>query len=445
MSTKRRSSRKKKSGSSVPRRAEILRFLERHGTPLTEAALYRAFSLRSTGDRETLGGRLERMLASGQIFRDRRDRWALPARMDMLRGRVSGHPDGYGFITPDQGGGDLFVPESEMRKVLHGDRVLARVRGVDRRGRREAHIVEVIEHANRTVVGRYQSERKAGFVVPDDTRISQDIYVAPNETGGARDGQIVVVEITRHPSERAQPGGRVIEILGEHMAPGMEIEIAIRKHGLPYQWNDDVVAEVQSVPATVESRDRAGRRDLRRFPLVTIDGEDARDFDDAVYCEPRSNGWRLWVAIADVSHYVVVNSAIDQEGYARGNSVYFPERAIPMLPEVLSNGICSLIPQEDRLCFVCEMDITHSGEIARYKFYEAVMHSHARLTYTQVAELIETGGGAIADLNPPLVPHLEELNRLHLALRRHRSARGAIDLELPETRIVRGYGTTHTG
>lgn len=380
-------------------------------------------------------GRLQRMQADGQVLRDRRERWALPARMDMVRGRVIGHNEGYGFIAPDQGTGDLFVPPNEMRKVLHGDRVLARVKGVDRRGRREAHIVEVIERGNHTVVGRYVQQKKLGFVIPDDTRINQDIFIPPGERAGVKEGQIVVAEITRQPTQRFQPVGRIVEILGEHMAPGMEIEIAIRKYELPHRWPDAVQHELAAVPERVNKADRKGRVDLRHLPLVTIDGEDARDFDDAVCCERHADGWRLWVAIADVSYYVETGSALDQEAYVRGNSVYFPQQVVPMLPEPLSNGICSLRPGVERLCFTCEMDISPGGDIKDYRFYEAVMRSHARLTYTEVAAMLVDDSTAAPE-HVPLLEPLGELYDLYQTLQKKRTRRKSIDLELPETQIL---------
>ncbi len=433
MSTTRR--RTKKRPTDVPRRAAVLELLARKSEPLSEQALFRAFQLRTRPARDELRGRLERMCRDGQILCDRRGRFALPARMDMVRGRVTGHPDGYGFLTPEHGGADLFVPAREMRKVLHGDRVVGRAAGVDRRGRREATIVEVIERANRTVVGRYVVEQGLGFVIPDNARISQDVFIAPEGTAGAQPEQIVVVEITRQPDQHVQPMGRIVEVLGDHMAPGMEIEIAIRKYELPHQWPREVATEAKRVEAVVDRRHVRKREDLRALALVTIDGEDARDFDDAVYCERRRGGWRLIVAIADVAHYVAAGSALDQEAYLRGNSVYFPAQVIPMLPEALSNGICSLNPEVDRLCLACELDISHQGNVKRYRFFDAVMRSHARLTYNEVAAALDGSDADAVRRLQPLSARLETLHAVSQALRERRMREGSIDFELPETRI----------
>ncbi len=435
MSTRKKKRRAGTGATTVPRRAAILRYLGDRNEPLNESVLNRAFNLRAQSHRTQLHERLLRMQVEGQILQDRRGRWALPARMDMVRGRVIGHKDGFGFLSPEQGSGDLYLSANEMRQVLHSDRVLARVKGVDRRGRREAHIVEVLERGNRTVVGRYVKDRKLAFVIPEDKRINQDIFVPPDAGGGALSGQIVVIELTRQPTTRFQPVGKVIEVLGEHMAPGMEIEIAIRKHGLPHEWPKDILRSLPSIPQRVSQKDCENRVDLRHLPLVTIDGEDARDFDDAVCCVRENNGWRLWVAIADVSHYVAVGSALDQEAYLRGNSVYFPQQVVPMLPEDLSNGICSLKPKVDRLCFVCEVEIGSSGELGAYRFYEAVMHSRARLTYTEVAAVLQGEGTAVrrvGDLYEPLAT----LYQLYKTLYAQRVQRNAIDLSLPETQIL---------
>lgn len=287
---------------------------------------------------------------------------------------MQGHPDGFGFVIRDDGGEDIFLGPKEMRQVLHGDRVIVRIAGTDRRGRPEGKIVEVLERANQKVVGRVLVEHGVTLVVPEDKRIAQDILVAP---GGkkVKPGQVVVVELVEQPTKYAQPIGRVVEILGDYDDPGMEIEIALRKFDLPFEWPREVREETRRLPDAVRRKDISGRVDLRELPLVTIDGEDAKDFDDAVYCEPQGKNFRLIVAIADVSHYVRHGSALDGEAFNRGNSVYFPRRVIPMLPEKLSNGLCSLMPHEDRLCMACDMIVSATGKILRYRFYPAVMHS----------------------------------------------------------------------
>jgi ribonuclease R len=323
-----------------------------------------------------------------------------------------------------------------MRGVLHRDRVMAREVGKDARGRREGTVVEVLERGNKTVVGRYVRADQMGFVVPEDRRLAQDIVLPSGQALDARDGQIVVAEITAQPTRRTGPVGRVIEVLGEHLAPGMEIEVAIRKHAIPHVWPDGVEEEAGRFTPEVPADAKQGRVDLREVPLVTIDGEDARDFDDAVFCERDGKGWRLLVAIADVSHYVRPGSALDREAHARGNSVYFPRQVIPMLPEALSNGLCSINPQVDRLCMVCEAHISPSGVIRDYRFFEGVMNSKARLTYTKVAAILVDRDEELRAEYAALLPQLEELHRLFHVLHDARLKRGAVDFDLPETRIV---------
>jgi ribonuclease R len=422
----------------IPSREFIMQILAERGEPLKFDEIAAALKLRDDYEYEALARRLKAMLRDGQLLRNRRDGYGLVQRMDMVAGRVQGHPDGFGFLIPDEGGGDLFLSAKEMRAVMHGDRVVARVSGIDRRGRKEGQIVEVLERRNQTIVGRLHAEAGVAFVVPNNRRITQDIVVPTEERAGASTGQIVVVEITQPPSAYRQPVGKVIELLGDHMAPGMEIDIAIRDHELPLKWPDAVEQEIVTLKEHVPEAAKKGRVDLRAVPLVTIDGEDARDFDDAVYCERDGRGWKLLVAIADVSHYVKPGTALDDEARARGNSVYFPERVIPMLPEILSNGLCSINPEVDRLCMVCEMQVGSTGKVKAFRFLEGVMRSHARLTYTKVAAMLIDGDAALRKQYAALVPHLEELYRLYGKLRAQRDKRGAIDFETTETRIVFG-------
>jgi ribonuclease R len=420
----------------IPSREAILAHLTHHGEPLALAPLAEALGLASEREREALARRLRAMERDGQLLRNRRGRYGLAGKMDLICGRVIGHPDGFGFLEPDEGGGDLFLSPRAMRRVLHGDRVMARVTGLDARGRREGAIVEVLERRHQRVVGRYLAENHAGVVLPADRRLSQNILVASGAEGGAGSGQIVVAEILEQPTDRTPPLGRVVEVLGDHLAPGMEIEVAIRMHELPNEWPDEVRDELASLGPEVPEVAKRGREDLRTLPLVTIDGEDARDFDDAVHCERRGRGFRLVVAIADVAHYVRPDSALDREAWRRGNSVYFPGYVIPMLPEILSNGLCSLNPQVDRLCLACEMDIGARGAIERFRFFEAVMRSAARLTYTEVAALLAEPAAAARGPRAALLPALENLHALYRLLQQARERRGAIDFELPETRIV---------
>ncbi len=377
---------------------------------------------------------LDRMEAEGVLIKNRKGRYALPSHMDMISGRVTGHADGYGFLVPDKGGADLYLSPREMRSVLHGDRVVARVSRIDHRGRLEGTVVAITERGIKQVVGRYVLEKGIGFVVPDDQRISQDILVPPDQSAGARNHQIVVAEITRPPDGQLQPVGRITQVLGEHLAPGMEIEIAIRKYDLPHCWSEEATEQVHALGDDVAAN-LAARTDLRDVPLVTIDGEDARDFDDAVYAERVDHGWRLVVAIADVSHYVAPDSPLDEAARDRGNSVYFPGRVIPMLPEKLSNGLCSLNPHVDRLCFVCEVFVDLDGNLGDYRFYEAVMRSKARFTYTEVAAILVERRSELLDRHRGLVGNLEELYALSKALRARRIRNGTVDFELPETQI----------
>jgi ribonuclease R len=391
-------------------------------------------------DRVALDRRLRAMTRDGQVLRNRRDGYLPVDEAQLVPGRVIGHPDGFGFLTPDEGGDDVFLTAREMRSLLHGDRALVRITGIDRRGRREGAVVEVLERRNESVVGRYFQEGGIGFVAPDSKRLNQDVLIPPENIGEARDGQIVIAAIVEQPTKRNQPIGRIVEVLGDHMAPGMEIDISMRSYGLPHEWPETVTAEAGEFPAEIPQSAATGRVDLRKLPLVTIDGEDAKDFDDAVYCEPQGKGWRLLVAIADVSAYVNPGSALDDEARNRGTSVYFPGRVIPMLPEILSNALCSLNPGVDRLCMLCEMEIGPQGKIGKYHFREAVMRSAARLTYNEVAAIVIDRNVRARRNHGALVDHLDDLHAVFRALFRARKRRGAIDFETTETQIEFGPG-----
>src|SRR5438445_7102804 len=367
----------------IPSREFILRTLAQGGVPLTDEELAQRLAMKPA-ERDAFAKRLGAMEREGQILRNRKGAILVAAKLELVTGRVEGDPDGYGFVVAEEGA-DLYLRPHEMRKVLHGDRVMVRESGVDRRGRKEGTIVEVIERANARVVGRLHGERGFLFVQPAERRISQTILVASEDAGDARAGQVVVAELTGQPDGRTQPIGRVVEVLGEAADPGIEIEIALRKHELPFRFSVQAEALAAKFPPVPRAGDLAGREDLRSLELVTIDGETARDFDDAVYCDKTSEGFRLVVAIADVSHYVRDGDALDASARERGNSVDFPRRVIPMLPEQLSNGMCSLNAEVDRLCMACDMAIGAKGKIGAYRFYPAVMRSRARLTYTSVA------------------------------------------------------------
>ena len=363
--------------------------------------------------------------------------------LDEIEGVIQGHRDGHGYVVRDDGEGDIYLPPNEMRAVLHRDRVKARVVRYDRKGRAEGRVVEIVERPPQPIIGRLLHESGVWLVAPEDKRYGQDVLIPKGATGLGKAGQVVVVELTEPPSLYGQPVGRVKEVLGEIDDPGMEIEIAVRKYGVPHEFSDACIALARSLPDKVWPADRRRRVDLTDVPLVTIDGEDARDFDDAVYCEPAkvgrgkgAGGWRLLVAIADVSHYVETGNAIDVDAYDRATSVYFPRRVIPMLPEKLSNGLCSLNPEVERLCMVCDMLVTATGEIQAYQFYPAVMHSHARFTYTEVAAILGNTRGPEAARRKDLVPHLLNLHDLYRALVKARGTRGAVDFETTETQII---------
>ncbi|OGB48319.1 MAG: ribonuclease R [Burkholderiales bacterium RIFCSPLOWO2_12_FULL_65_40] len=359
---------------------------------------------------------------------------------DEIEGSVQGHRDGHGYVIRDDGQTDIFLPPNEMRAVLHKDRVRARIVRQDRRGRPEGRVVEIIERPPQPIIGRLLQESGVWIVAPEDKRYGQDILIPGGALALAKPGQVVVVELTEPPALFGQPVGRITEVLGEVDDPGMEIEIAVRKYGVPHEFSEDCLAEAGALPDKVRAQDKKQRIDLTDVPLVTIDGEDARDFDDAVYCEPakvgRSKGWRLLVAIADVSHYVQTGSAIDIDAYDRATSVYFPRRVIPMLPEKLSNGLCSLNPEVERLCMVCDMLVTAKGEVHAYQFYPAVMFSHARFTYTEVAAILANTRGPEAAKRKERVPDLLNLHDVYRALLLARRERGAVDFETTETQIV---------
>lgn len=435
----------------IPSRELILQHLADRGSPASREELADEFGLASEEQLEALRRRLRAMERDGQLIYTRRGTYAPVDKLDLVLGRISGHRDGFGFLIPDDGSDDLFLSPAQMRLVFDGDRALARVTGLDRRGRREGGVVEVISRAHESIVGRYYEESGIGFVVADNPKIQQEVLVTPGRNAGAKQGQFVEVKITHWPTPRFQPQGDVVEVVGNYMAPGMEIDVALRSYDIPHVWPEAVIKEARKLKPEVEEKDKEKRVDMRHLPFVTIDGEDARDFDDAVYCEKNgsnwrlfSGGWKLYVAIADVSHYVKIDSALDAEAQVRGNSVYFPERVIPMLPEELSNGLCSLNPHVDRLAMVCEISISKTGKMTDYQFYEAVIHSHARLTYNKVSAMLEqpkgSEGKALRGEYKEVLPHLKQLYSLYQVLLAARHERGAIDFETQETRIIFGAG-----
>jgi ribonuclease R len=420
----------------IPSRELILQVMSQAEGPVLFDELAKFLGLYEEIDVESLRRRVKAMVRDGQVVRNRRGAYLPADRGDLVRGRIIAHPDGFGFLVPDEGGGDLFLSARQMRSLLHGDRALVRVIGIDRRGRKEAALLEVLERHNVQVVGRFFTEGGLGFVVPDNKRLHQDILIHPEHFNTADSGQIVIATILEQPSNHSRPIGKIVEVLGDHMAPGMEIDIAIRSHELPHVWSDAVLSEVAHFAEEVSEVSKQGRIDLRAIPLVTIDGEDAKDFDDAVYCERKGEGWRLIVAIADVSTYVEFSSALDEEARQRGNSVYFPGKVIPMLPETLSNGLCSLNPNIERLCMACEMQIDAEGQLQGYRFYQAVMRSWARLTYAAVADIVVKRKLSTRRQYTQIVNHLDDLYSLFQLLHHQRVKRGTIDFDTEETKIV---------
>jgi ribonuclease R len=426
----------------IASREMILQVLAASDGPMDADALAQKLALAAPDRYAALEKRLAAMLRDGQLLQNRRGGYVPAARADLIAGTVIANPDGFGFLRPETGGGDdLFLPPFEMRKAMHGDRVLASVSGMDRRGRREGVIVEILERRLSRLIGRYAEEAGIGYVVPDDKRIQRNVMIPPGGRNAARSGQLVVAEITTPQDAHRPPIGRVLAVLGDKLTASQAVEAAIHGHDIPHEFSPEVLAQAAAVPLEVRPADVAGRVDLRGVPLVTIDGEDAKDFDDAVWCEPNRDGFRLIVAIADVSHYVRPGTPLDDEAQLRATSVYFPGFVVPMLPETLSNGICSLNPKVDRLCFCCDMQVGRDGIVRESRFYEAVMHSHARLTYTDVWNAVGEGipaddrDAALAKIGP-LLPQVRRLHQLYKVLDKARAKRGAIEFESGEVRFV---------
>jgi len=427
---------KKKSPSAPPfAPSSVLAALAEAGVPLAPDELAARLGL-GRRERGALDDEIARLHERGDVHVNRKGQLCIASKLDLVAGRLEGHPDGFGFLIRDDAGPDIALPAREMHKALHGDRVSVRVTGTDRRGRPEGEVVEVLERAHREVVGRMHEERGVSFVVAENRRIAQDLIVPDKDRGKAKPGDVVVVEIVEYPTAEREPIARVIEVLGRATDPGIEIEIALRKHALPFEFSKAATAQAKKLPAKVLAGERAGRVDLTPLPLVTIDGETAKDFDDAVWCERKGKGWRLVVAIADVSHYVKDGDAIDRDARERATSVYFPRRVIPMLPEALSNELCSLRPEVDRLCMAADMEITAAGAVRRYRFYPAVMHSRARFTYTEVWGWLRDPSTATDERAKALLPQLQALHELYRVLDASRDARGAIDFETVEHVLV---------
>ena len=435
------------SALKIPSRDAIIQHLEKVGKPVAHKKLCKQMGLKEEKQMKGLHNRMVAMSRDGQVISNRRGVYGLATHMDLIKGRVRGTKDGVGYFIPEDSSDDLFLGLREMEKLFDGDQVLARFTGFDNRGRREGTIVEILCRKYSYVIGRFYQEQGFSLVIPDNRRINHEILIPNDQAWGAKDGQYVVAELVKYPAKRRKAIAKITEVLGDITTPGLEIDIAIRSHDIPHKWATAVRKEIARFPKNVTEQEQEGRFDLRDVPFVTIDGEDAKDFDDAVFAHRHQRGnWTLYVAIADVSHYVAVGSLLDEEAINRGNSVYFPGHVIPMLPEKLSNGLCSLRPKVDRLAIVCEMQVSAKGEMTGYTFYEAVIHSHARLTYTEVAEIVQKPGtGTAKKMQERLrrrhnlvVDHVDNLYLLSKALRTYRDRLGALEFGSTETRIIFG-------
>ena len=423
----------------LPEREAILAFLREAQRPQKRKQFAEAFAIRDPEIRQALGRRLKAMERDGQLIRNRRGSYGLIEKMDLIKGRVIGHSDGYGFVVPDEGGKDLYLSGKEMRSILNGDRVLVRQVSVDKQGKREGALVEILERANTQLVGRYYEEDGIAYIVPDNKRINQNLLVPQNNKNEAKHGQYVVAKIVHQPEKHRQPIGEILSIIGDGLDASMAVSIAIRSYDLPFEWSKGVDNEIVGLTEKVDSNNISDRIDYRDIPFVTIDGEDARDFDDAVFCQKNDNkkeiGWRLLVAIADVSNYVKKESELDDEARLRGTSVYFPDRVIPMLPEVLSNGLCSLKPDVDRYSLVCELNIDVNGKVKNFCFYKGIIKSAARLTYTEMSAIVVEKDSDVRKKHNAIVSHLDDLYQLYQLLHGERKRQGLIDFSSHESRF----------
>ena len=420
----------------IPSRELILQVMSDHGIPINKKELLQILEIKDD-EIAIIEKRLRAMVRQGQILINRKNVICISDKLNLIPGRVSGHPDGFGFLIPDDDTqSDIFLTPREMSQVFNNDRVMIQVTGQDRKGKLEGKIVEVLERVNTVLVGRIIQSQGVTIVAAEDKRICQDILIPYESDMKAKVGQIVEVEITTQPSFKSKPMGKVISILGDYKDSGIEIEIALRKHNLPYEFSKNVLNESNEFLPDVKASDFKGRKDLRDLALVTIDGESAKDFDDAVYAEYDGINWRLVVAIADVSNYVKPSSELDLSAAERGNSVYFPRRVIPMLPEELSNGLCSLKPKVDRLCMICDMVINQKGKIESYEFYPSVMNSKARLTYTIVDKILNHDDKVLESEFSTIVPDLKNLQKLYRIMLSEREKRGALEFDSTETAIV---------
>ena len=419
----------------LPSREFILNWLEAQGKLLTFAQIARAFGM-DKAEGEKLQFRLKAMLGAGQLMCNRQGRFGVARKMDLEAGFVVAHQEGYGFFSPENGEADGFIPPKYMAELMHGDKILARVKDVDERGRKDYAPVEILERAQKRIVGKLTVQQGVWSLIPDNRRLTHRLIIPAGALGGGKAGQVVIGEITAYPSRYQQPIGKVVAVLGEAMAAGMEVDIAIENHNIPAEFPEAVRTQCETIPDALRDSDYEGRLDLRHLPFVTIDGITARDFDDAVYAEKRGENYRLYVAIADVAHYVQPDSPLDIEAYNRGTSVYFPDRVIPMLPEKLSNGLCSLNPDVDRLAMVCEMTLAADGSIKRSAFHDAVIHSHARLTYETVEEILFRDNTLLRESFSHLQRPLDNLQAVYRILRTARLSRSVIDFHASEPEFI---------
>lgn len=420
----------------VASREYLMSILVQNASPMSFGEICDVLNANDEQSKIGIQRRLRAMEREGQLNFNRDKKYQSQNQESLVRGRVIGHRDGFGFLKHSASEKDYFISAYQMTSLFHDDEVEGTLMSADRKGRKEFKVNRVINSRTAAIVGRFFTEQGLAFVIPDDNRICHEVRIPKEHVKGARQGNVVVIEITQRPRRQSNAQGKIIEVLGEHMAPGMEIETALRNFDIPHAWPKAVTNYVSKLASEVPEDAKSDRRDLRNLPLITIDGEDARDFDDAVYCRPEPHGgWRLWVAIADVSTYVKLGTALDTEAQNRATSVYFPEQVIPMLPEVLSNGLCSLNPDVDRLCMVCEISISDQGKLNNYEFYEAVMRSHARFTYTKVWSIL-SGDERLIERYSDRVEDLQELYQLYQALKSSRQERGAIEFESQETKFV---------
>ncbi len=418
----------------IPSQNDLIDFLTDVGKPQKAEPILLAFDLKGQRMRALLIERLQSMVRAGQILENRRGEFCLTVKLDLVTGKVTGHRDGFGFVIRDDGDSDdVYLSAREMRSLFDGDRVAVRIKGLDHRGRAEGELVDVLERGTREIAGQFIRERGIGVVIPDNAKLSHRILIPKGEAANARHGNMVVVEILDFPTHVEQATGRITTIIGNPGEKGIATDIAIHSHGIPFKWPDAVRKEAQGFGSTVPGSSHSGRTELRNVDLITIDGADARDFDDAVYCKRSDDGWRLLVAIADVAHYVNVGAALDKEAIVRGTSVYFPDRVVPMLPEVLSNGLCSLNPKVDRLCMVCDMRVSPAGKVTKATFFEGVMNSKARLTYSQVGDFLS--GASTTSVPKELQASVRDLHDLYKAFAKQRKRRGAIEIDLPQTKF----------